>query len=139
MSSAKKHRDLALTLEWATKDAELQRVKLEELDLRHKVIAACFGELPQGTTNCELERGYKLKAVVKPYAKAPDVATLKTALEALAAAGEVGAMLVERLVRWAPEISIGELKKLTPEHRAIIGEAIIITTGTPSLELKAPT
>lgn len=127
---------LALALEWAAANEALQLAKTRELELRGQVVKACFEEdLVSGTTNLVLDRGYTLKANRRPSTKITDMIKFKAAIATLLKTGKVGKLLVTRLLKWTPEVSLSEFKKLSAEHAVIFKEAVEIALGSPSLEL----
>lgn len=60
------------------------------------------------------------------------------ALSEIAAKCENGPMYVKDLIKWKPELSIGEYNKLTDEAKNIIDEVIVTSPGSPSLEIIPP-
>jgi hypothetical protein len=132
-------RRLALALEWrASKDA-LDAAKAAEAALRTEVIDACFpAGLAEGTNTHELPRGFVLKVVSRALAKPGDVESLKTAIGKLAALGEVGKLLAGRLVKWKPEVSLSEFRKLDANVQQLFGKAVTVERTSPSMSLAAP-
>jgi hypothetical protein len=129
---------LALVLQWAEAARELADVKVREIGLRLQVVAACFADdLERGTQRQDLGQGYGLKAEVPDNVKIDGVKVLE-GLKQLRAEGDAGELLADRLVKFKPELRIGEWFKLSDERRAYFADSITITTGTPALELTKP-
>lgn len=123
----------ALVAEWATADLALDTAKKREKDLREQVVEALFADAPIGTNNHELPTGDTLACMKKLNYKldAETTANAQTAVAFL-----IGHELTKRLVKWKPELSLSEYKKLPDNARAIIDKVLTITPATPSLELK---
>lgn len=102
-----------------------------------ELVGKFFAGAPEGTSTVELGGGYKLKAGIKyNYRLDPDQ-TAK-ALDKIIQADPAGKMLAARLVKWAPELRVGEWRKLPEKLAKIIAGAISVSPATPSLELVAP-
>jgi hypothetical protein len=130
---------VVLALEWANADYALKKAKADEGAKRAELVKACFPDgLVEGTNRAELAGGYVVKAVVTPRPKIPDIPLLKAAIAKLEAVGEAGKLLAQRLVKWKPELSVGEWKKLEPKHRAMFAKAVSIEPSGPAVELIEP-
>jgi hypothetical protein len=123
-----------LVAEWDAADKALAAAKAREKELREQVIEALFKDAPVGTNNHELPTGETLSCVKKLNYKLETDATM---LAQGALAGMIGEFLTQRLVKWKPELSVSEYKKLDDISRATIDKALTITPATPSLEMKA--
>ena len=129
---------LAMALAWSKLDAQLKALRAAEAEKRAELVAASFPDgLSHGVNLAELGKGYTLKAFVRPSPKI-DGALLKSALEQLEKLGPVGKLLAGRLVKWKPEVSLSEYKKLEAPHAELFRQAIVIEKSTPSLELVEP-
>lgn len=123
---------------WMQASDELAAAKAREMKLRQELLAAAFPETEPGTRNIELgASGYTLTSVLRLSYRLDEVKT-RAALEKLRATGEVGAHIADRLVRWKPDLSISEHKKLTPKQAALFRTALTITPSQPTLEVKPP-
>lgn len=130
---------VVIALEWANLDALLKSARTAESEKRAELVAACFpAGVVMGTNTVDLAGGYVVKAVVRPKANI-DKALLKVAIAKLTALGAVGALIAGRLVKWTPEISIAEHKKLDKRQLAIVAKAVTIEQSTPSVTLVEPT
>lgn len=127
-----------LIAQWHYAKNNLETAKAAELELRNKILDESF-VWKEGTENLELGNGYKLKAVFKLnyrlFNKDNDVDKALTKLEN---AGTEGAFIAERLVKWKPELSVSEYKKLDEKFKQIIDEVLITYSSQPSLELVEP-
>ncbi len=129
---------LAMALAWSKLDAQLKALRTAESEARGELVAACFPDgVAHGVNLAELGKGYTLKAFVRPNPKI-DAALLKSALEQLEKLGPVGKLLAGRLVKWKPELSLSEYKKLEAPHAELFAQAIVIDKATPALELVEP-
>ena len=134
-----------IVTEWRTKQAELERVKAEELALRNEVLRGAFNFQPgatggrKGTEYFDMQGGFRLKAVFKlNYKVNPD--TIDGILTKIEKTGAEGKFLAERLVKFEPKLSVSEYGKLGDESKVkkLIDEALTISDGTPSLEFVEP-
>lgn len=133
---------------WQEAAALAARAKARELELRNAVFGQAFPNAIVGTNNFDLGRGYVLKGVRKlnyTLSSANDSAATQEALDAIEKLGNEGSFLVDRLVKWKPELSVSEYKKLDPEHNSthrkikeLIDNALTITDATPTLEVANP-
>lgn len=130
---------VALALEWTRLNEALKEAKRLEAEKRAELVAACFpAGLELGTNKRELEGGYLVKAVVKSNAKVLLVDKLKSGVAKLVALGAAGELLAERLVKWKPEVSVSEWKKLTPQQQRLFKDAVSLEGAAPSVEVTAP-
>lgn len=131
----------AKILQWQEAVKALAVAKEAEAALRNEVIAANFAshKEEEGTENIELGNGYKLKAVFKlSYTLDNKEEGVDKALTKLEKMGAEGQFVAERLVRWKPELSVSEYKKLAEKYKKIIDEVLTTKPGLPSLELIEP-
>jgi hypothetical protein len=125
---------LGAALRWKLRADELAIAKHAESEARAWAVEAIWPKgMKTGTSNHELHDGSVLKGVVRPSVKV-DPKTIKAALAKLTKL--VGVLVTQRLVKWTPEASIGEIKKLTPEQFALFDGVITIGQSGASLELK---
>lgn len=128
-----------LILKWNETKKELDRLKAEEIQLRSAVVALSFTDVDkEGTQNLELGQGYKLKCIFKTNYSFTDKDALEKALSKIEKLGAEGEYIAERLVKFKPELSISEYKKLDNKYLKIINEVIVTKPGTPTLELVEP-
>lgn len=133
----------ALILQWEEAAKNLATAKEVEASLRAEVLKTAFvfsnDELREGTENVELGQGYKLKAVFKTSRNfAGGQEAVEKALQKIEKTGAEGEFIAERLVKWKPDLSVSEYKKLPEKFKRIIDEVLTAKPATPSLELVAP-
>jgi hypothetical protein len=129
----------ALLMRWQDARDALAVAKINETKLRVEVFTSCFPNPTEGTNTLELGNGYELKAThVINYNLDKDAAKVEATLAAIAAVDQEGQFIAERLVKWAAELSIGEYRKLSAQHRALIDTVLTTKPGSPQLEIKAP-
>jgi hypothetical protein len=128
-----------LIVGWQQAAKELDAAKLSETMLRRAVFEIKFPAAEEGTNRVELGNGYALKAVNKyNYRLKNKDGETEKALEAIARHGNDGPFIADRLVKWEPEISISEYRKLEEKYKLIIGPVLTITPGMPTLEIEEP-
>lgn len=132
-------------LAWDHAKKALDAAKALESSLRQEVLKDFYdfggeSDLREGTENLELGNGYKLKATFKLSRKLENKNhETEEALRAIAETfGKPGKLYAERLVKWSPELSVSEYKKLPNAIRAVIDEALTSKAATPSLEIVEP-
>lgn len=133
----------AVILAWRDATEALAAAKAQEAELRKQVLSQVFAfdseELREGTENAELGGGWKLKATFKisRILNNKDEGVDK-ALSKLEKTGAEGEFIAGRLVRWKPELSVSEYKKLPEKYKKLFDEVVVSKEATPSLELVAP-
>ena len=130
-----------LILAWKESQKELARIKKEEMELRNKVIAVIFNPSPdaEGTQNFDLGNNYKLKAVFKQsYSLQNKDGQLDKAIARMEKLGDEAEYIIDRLIKWKPELSISEYKNLPNAYCKILESALTIKPSAPSLELVEP-
>lgn len=133
----------AKILAWEAAVKALAAAKDAEAALRREVLAEAFQfdpeALREGTENFELGNGYKLKAVFKISRNLNNENdAVDKVLSKIEKAGAEGQFIAERLVKWKPELSVSEYKKLPEKFKKMIDEVVTSKEATPSLELVAP-
>lgn len=133
----------AKILAWEESVKALAAAKEAEAALRREVLAEAFQfdpeALREGTENFELGNGYKLKAVFKISRNLNNENdAVDKVLSKIEKAGAEGQFIAERLVKWKPELSVSEYKKLPEKFKKMIDEVVTSKEATPSLELVAP-
>jgi hypothetical protein len=130
-------------LAWEQAVKVLATAKDAEIALRKEVLAEAFAfdpeTLREGTENFELGNGYKLKAVFKVSRNLnnEDEAVDKV-LAKIEKTSPEGVFIAERLVKWKPELSISEYKKLPEKFKKLFDEVVISKEAMPVLEFIAP-
>lgn len=131
-------------LAWDHAKKALDAAKALESSLRQEVLKDFYdfggeSDLREGTENLELGNGYKLKATFKLSRKLENKnGETSEALRAIAEIFEGGKLYAERLVKWSPELSVSEYKKLPTNIREVIDSALTSKAATPSLEIVEP-
>ncbi len=133
----------AKILQWQESVKALAAAKDAEAALRREVLTDCFGfdpdALREGTENVELGNGYKLKAVFKISRNLNNENdAVDKVLSKIEKTGPEGQFVAERLVKWKPELSVSEYKKLPEKFRKMIDEVVTSKEATPSVELVEP-
>lgn len=133
----------AKILAWEQAVKALAAAKDAEAALRKEVLAEAFAfdpeALREGTENFELGNGYKLKAFFKISRNLNNEnEAVDKVLSKIEKTGPEGAFVAERLVKWKPELSVSEYKKLPEKFKKMIDEVVTSKEATPSLELVAP-
>lgn len=125
-------------VEWKTAQSQLAYWKELESARRIEALTVCFETPPDsGTVNYELGKGFILKAVFKENYKL-DEKNLDAALDKIEKMGEAGELIVNRVIRWKPELSKTEYDAMPAKMREILDTVVIVTPGTPSLTLVTP-
>lgn len=120
--------------EWMELAKELSRVKAEEMALRKDLFDHSFPSPTEGTQRADLQENWKLKGEYKLNRKI-DEAALPAVLDTLR---EVFRVDTEKLVKFKPEMSVSEYKKLPPEAIKVMDQALVVSPGTPSLTVEPP-
>ena len=133
----------AKILAWEAAVKALAAAKDAEAALRKEVLAEAFAfdpeALREGTENFELGNGYKLKAVFKISRNLNNEnEAVDKVLSKIEKTGPEGAFIAERLVKWKPELSVSEYKKLPEKFKKLFDEVVTSKESMPSLELVAP-
>ena len=133
----------AKILAWDAAVKALAAAKDAEAALRREVLAEAFQfdpeALREGTENFELGNGYKLKAVFKISRNLNNEnEAVDKVLSKIEKTGPEGAFIAERLVKWKPELSVSEYKKLPEKFKKLFDEVVTSKEAMPSLELVAP-
>jgi len=119
-----------------------------ELKLRRFIVDKAFPQKTEGTNKLDLGNGYELKAGVKYNYNCADYSVTRKGLEKIAALGNEGPFVAERLVSFKANFLLTEYRKLQDDAAqgspfakqvlAIIPEFLTITDATPTLEIKEP-
>ena len=133
----------AKIIAWEAAVKALAAAKDAEAALRKEVLAEAFAfdpeALREGTENFELGNGYKLKAVFKISRNLNNEnEAVDKVLSKIEKTGPEGAFIAERLVKWKPELSVSEYKKLPEKFKKLFDEVVTSKEAMPSLELVSP-
>jgi hypothetical protein len=137
--------------EWEIKRIQLERIRADEMKLRKDFVAFAFNPARvSGTETLDLPDGRKVKATkilnyffVSHDENITTLEAVRNAIKELEDMGPEGGFLAERLVRWTPELSIGEYKKLGAlrkgaAYKATLDAILETREGTPYLEIVEP-
>jgi hypothetical protein len=139
----------ALLNKWLSAKNALEQAKDAEMQLRKQIVADIIQAKPgeKGTRNFELNAGYKLKAVLKLNYKLNNDEVDST-LDRIEKLGEEGKFIVDRIVKFKPELSVSEYNALNDRANTgdVMAKAFIkelnkiltIEDASPSLELVEP-
>lgn len=138
-------RDRLLVL-WDESKKKLETAKEDEMTLRKAFVDFASDETKtSGTENIELGNGYQAKAgkkenygFIKSAEGKIDKRAIDKALDEIESTVENGAVFAERLINWTPSLSLTEYKQIPASAKAIIDKVIVVTSGAPTLEIKAP-
>lgn len=127
---------------------DLATLKAKELDLRKYIVNRAFPQKEEGTNTKELGNGYELKAVIKYNYKLADNDTVDKTLQEIAATGNQGSFIADRLVSWKPSFLLTEYRNLQEEADKGSDEAkkilkicdkmLTIEDAAPTLSIKEP-
>lgn len=116
--------------QWFEVSNQLQALKEKEMSLRKSIFKLAFPAPKEGTNILSLGDGYDLKGVHKINRKIDEAA-----LHAGKDTFESENIVLDRLVRFKPELSTGEYKKLTDAQRHCFDFCLVATEGSPSIEI----
>lgn len=138
--------EIAVTAEdlatWFKLKQQLAEVKGAEAMLRSRIFHHFFPTPTEGSKDnkCPLNDG--TGAVLQAdyvINRSVDQAQLEGLREAMFAEGSnLPQLHLDQLIKWKPEVSITEYRKLTDEERNVFDRALIIKPGSPQLEIKIP-
>lgn len=132
--------------DWLETKAEFTRLQALERAKR----AVLYQTLAPGnvdtTETVDLGGDYKLKLTgslnykLQYSQKENGDAALNAAIDAIEKAGNEGPFIADRLIKWTPELAVGEYKKLDPNGKIkpLIDAVLTITPGSPTLEFVKP-
>ena len=123
----------ALLMQWQALQAELTRVKNNELLLRQRLFRHFFPVAKEGTNHHNLGHGYKLDAVV-PYTREVDAEALLGLSNELPAAG----IDLDALIKYKPSLVTSAYRDLTDVQQKLFDRCLTIKPGSPTLKLVAP-
>jgi len=127
---------------------KLAALKEEEMEWRKYIVKRAFPNAHEGMNTLELGGGYQLKAGVKFNYNLKDNDTVEAGLDRIAAIGNEGQFIAERLVSWTPNFLLTEYRALQEQSekgsqaaKAILKEVetfLIIDDAAPTLAIKEP-
>jgi hypothetical protein len=143
---------------WLIERAALKLHKDKEMVCRKNVTEMLFPNPTKGTQRFALGNGYNVKLVHKlnyklgnpelidpeTQAKVPTATQVFALCDAVDEMGDVAKVLIDRLIKWTPELSVTEYDKLDlsdPIQRKIkdmIDAMLTIEPGAPTLDFEEP-
>lgn len=135
---------------WQKSKEDLEFFKAFEMDCRKICTGFLVPEKTEGTNNVELGNGYVAKAVIKyNYKLDSDNKKIWSCLDKIAAIGNQGKFIAERLVSWTPNFLKTEYTTLKEEAdggsleakdilKIIEDDMLTITEAAPELTIKEP-
>lgn len=137
-----------LLLAWDDIKKAIDKAKAQEMDLRKYIVNRAFPKKTEGMNTKELGKGYELKAAVKYNYNLADNDTVENCLAKVAALGNQGPFIADRLVSWKPSFLLTEYRQLgedaakgekfAQEVLKAITPMLTISEAAPSLEIKEP-
>jgi hypothetical protein len=118
---------------WYEMDKQIKALKGQEMLLRLKIFKGKFVDPKEGTNSVDLPDGFVLKGK-RTINRDVDAAALATLREQFRDAG----INVDELIRYKPELKVGEYRTLTAEQMLIFDQALVIKDGAPALEIMMP-
>lgn len=124
--------------QWENAKAQAEATKAAELTARAAVVEWAGSEdIAKGVENIPLAQGYTLK-ITKKINYNVDNAVARLQLSEIAATGEEGKVVADRIMTWKPSLSLTEYGKLKPEFKKLIDRCISTSVATPTIEIVAP-
>jgi hypothetical protein len=137
-----------LLMLWDSKKKAIEVAKEEEMDLRKYIVSRAFPAKQEGSNKKELGNGYNLKATVKYNYNLADNDTVEKCLNHIAALGNEGPFIADRLVSWKASFLKTEYNDLLArkdkgDQRAmdilnIVNQMLTISEAAPTLEIREP-
>lgn len=125
---------LADLSEWNRLRNELAALKQKEMLLRKALWTRMFAEPVEGTNKFDLGDGFEVSGTHKIERKV-DLASYQNLVEHLRHEG----VPVDTLVKWKPELAISEYRKLNEDQAKKFDHILIISEGSPSMEIRPVT
>ena len=124
--------NMAKLEKWYEVQKNLAKVKDEEAKLRKEVFKLFFPNPIEGTNTTELDDGWVLKGVHKLNRKVNETALLT--VQKRKGMDEV----VKNVIAYKPSLKKTEYNKLPDAKKNVLDGALVMTPGTPSLEVVLP-
>lgn len=118
---------------WYVVAEQLAKAKEEEMTLRKKIAKTYFPDPVEGVNDVPMSDGWVMKMTYKIDRK---IISEKFAL--LQDEFKTAKLPLKDLVRFKPDLAVGEYKKLTEEQRKLFDKAMEIKPGAPTLEITKP-
>jgi hypothetical protein len=131
-----------ILVNWQMARDDLKRAINTEMYYRTLAIGTFFQNVDkttaEGTHNYDLGNEYKLKCTFKLNYKLDGRDKVDAMLDKLTDTGEDGKFIADRIIKWAPSLSLSEYRVLSPEQKKVVDSVITVQPATPSLEIVEP-
>lgn len=118
---------------WYNLQKQLAQVKDEEMALRNKIFKGLFKDPVEGVNKFPLSDGWILNADRTINRK-----VLEDILTTMSPKLREAGINPEVLVKWEPELSITEYRKLTEDERKLFDQVLEIKDGSPQMKIVLP-
>lgn len=127
---------------WFKKKAQLAKLKGEEAMLRSRIFKFYFPTPTEGSKDNKVPLNDGTGAILQAdyvINRTVDEHQLDGLKEAMFAEGSNLPQLdLTKLIKWKPELSITEYRKLSDEERLVLDRCLVIKPGSPQMEIKVP-
>lgn len=120
-------------VKWDNMKRQLAALKSEEAILRARIFGHYFPDPTEGTNTADLNGGWVIKGK-HVITRSVDVAALTNLTPLLREKG----YNIDKLIRYKPELSATEYKKLTPDQQRVFDQVLTIKNGSCGLEIVLP-
>lgn len=121
---------------------QLATLKAAEAMLRKRVFAHYFPAPTEGSADNKVPLNDGTGAIIQGthvLNRKVDEGELEKLKEAINADGSnLPKLKFSKLIKWKPEVAIGEYRKLSDEDRLVFDRCLVVTPGMPSVEIKIP-
>jgi hypothetical protein len=126
-----------LIAKWEDFQKQADYFKKLELEYRNRILKEVFSydenKCDSATVSVDLENNFKLKAVLKTSRKIDKDKCLEVC--AFISEMENGKLIIERLLKWEPTLSISEYKKMPENMKKLFDECLTEKAAQGSLEI----
>lgn len=128
--------------QWYTMKQELSRLKSAEALLRARIFRFYFPTPKEGTNNQPLNDGtgavLKGQYVINRAVDIGALDALRKAQQEAVEGSNAPKLNFDELVKWKPEVAITKYRELTEEERHYFDQCLVITPGSPQVEITIP-
>ncbi len=128
---------LAKLAEWKQAADAMSQWQAIERQLRQECVALSGFNSP-GSHNVDLDGTNAAKVQIKQNISLDKDHTKVGAMCAKLIANGLEPAIVNRLIRWKPDLADGEYKKRPEQYRAIVEEVLTVKPAMPSIEIVQP-
>lgn len=127
---------------WFKKKAQLAKLKGEEAMLRSRIFKFYFPNPTEGSKDNKVPLNDGTGAIIQAdyvINRTVDEQQLDGLKEAMfAESSNLPQLDLTKLIKWKPELSITEYRKLSQDERLIFDRCLVIKPGSPQMEIKVP-